>query len=81
MNNNYVIFPATFTNVNMQDKMYIKVFNMKIFVESYNRSVTESGVPFVENNVFPYNMEMRFRKTSVRLLSTPYMKTCSEYGK
>ena len=27
------------------------------------------------------NAELRFRKTSVKLLSTPYMKECHNYGK
>ena len=56
-------------------------FGLYLFVNKHKTKLEMSSEKAFKSTRNSLNSELRFRKTSVELLSTPYMQECSNYGK
>ena len=56
-------------------------FGLYLFVNKHKTKLEMSSEKAFKSTRNSLNSELRFRKTSVELLSTPYMQECKQYGK
>ena len=56
-------------------------FEFYLFVNKFKTRLEKNSKNVFKSTRNSLNSELRFRKTSVELLSTPYMQECKQYGK